>query len=79
MSALESAIAEVGVGYRRCDGVSPDGRYRESCVAVVLPRDEAVALASRLEQLALFWYDGRDFWLLPAEADGEPRRLPESA
>ena len=30
----------------------------------------------RLEQLALFWFDGETFWLLPAEASQSPTRLP---
>jgi hypothetical protein len=34
-----------------------------------------LALAER--QLALFWYDGTGFWLMPAEADGTPQRLPK--
>jgi hypothetical protein len=58
------------------DGASPDGEYRERCVAAAMPRDEAARLAARFEQLALFWFDGTDFWLLPAEASEAPRRLP---
>ncbi|MFL5582433.1 MAG: hypothetical protein ACJ8AO_18850 [Gemmatimonadaceae bacterium] len=29
-----------------------------------------------LARLALFWFDGASFWLLPAQGDQEPRRLP---
>jgi hypothetical protein len=43
-----------------------------------MPRDDAVALARELAQLALFWYDGKRFWLLPAEADDAPRTLPDT-
>ena len=73
---LEDELDRRGVPYSAVDGVSPDGSYRERCLAIALPRGEAVELARRLEQLALFWYDGSAFWLLPAEVDQEPIRLP---
>ena len=76
MSRLERELAARGVTHRHVDGVAPDGSYRERCVAAVLPRDEAVELARRFGQLALFWFDGDRFWLMPAEAGGEPRALP---
>ncbi len=75
-SALQRELEQRGVRHAPVDGMAPDGAYREHCLAVALPRVEAVALARRLDQLALFWFDGHDFWLLPAEADAEPERLP---
>ena len=43
-----------------------------------MAREEAVALARRFGQLALFWYDGWAFWLLPALAEKTVQRLPTS-
>jgi hypothetical protein len=60
----------------RVDGVSPDGRHRERSVAVKLPRARAVALAREFGQSALFWYDGRDFWLAGALVEVDAERLP---
>jgi hypothetical protein len=74
---LEDALRETGVPWLRVDGMAPTGEYREHCVAVAIPRDDAAALAGRLRQLALFWYDGARFWLLPAKASEEPVRLPQ--
>jgi hypothetical protein len=76
LAALVARLGAEQVPFVRIDGVAPDGSYRERCVAVLLPREEAVALAGRLAQLALFWFDGAAFWLLPAVADAAPRRLP---
>jgi hypothetical protein len=76
LAALVARLGEAGVPFVRVDGVAPDGGYRERCVAVLLPRPEAATLALRLGQLALFWFDGETFWLIPAEADAPPRRLP---
>ena len=75
-TAFLSALDDADVPYVRVDGTAPDRDYRERCVAVSLPRPQATALAERLGQLALFWFDGARFWLMPAEADEEPRRLP---
>lgn len=79
VSRLEQALAAAGVRFALVDGTAPDGSYRERCVAAMMPQADAVALAKRLDQLALFWFDGRDFWLLPAEADARPERLPRNA
>ena len=61
---------------RRVDGVSPDGEHRERSVAVLLSREEAVALGRRYRQSAIFWFDGADFWLLGAVVAAAPVRLP---
>lgn len=73
---LETELQRRRVAYVHVDGASPDGKYREHCVATLMPREEAVAFARRFEQLALFWYDGGHFWLLPAMATKSPQRLP---
>lgn len=78
LATLVDALGEAGTPFVRVDGTAPDGSYRERCVAVVLPRDDAVALARRFAQLALFWFDGEAFWLLPAEAGAPPKRLPDA-
>lgn len=73
---LEEAARHASSVVRRVDGVSPDGAHRERSVAVALPKDDAVALGRRFQQSAIFWYDGRDFWLLGAVVAAAPRRLP---
>lgn len=78
-ATLVERLTEAGTAFRRVDGVAPDGEYRERCVAVRLPLERAVALAKSADQLALFWYDGAAFWLVPAEADQPPRPLAGSA
>lgn len=77
-SDLEAELAYQDICFRRVDGVAPDGEYREHLVAAVLDRERAVALARRLRQLAIFWFDGDSFWLVPAIAEKAPERLPRS-
>ena len=74
--SLEGELTARGIPFVRVDGVSPDGEYREHCVATLTSREEATALARRYAQLALFWFDGNAFWLLPGIATKPPRRLP---
>jgi hypothetical protein len=78
VGALDRSLEQSGVAFVPVDGVAPDGSYRERCVAVCLPRNEATELARRLEQLALFWFDGGDFWLMPAALGEDPERLPRA-
>ena len=75
-SRLERELEAAGCRFVRVDGVAPDGEYREHGVAAEMPRQDAVALAKRLRQLALFWFDGSDFWLVGAVLDRPPERLP---
>jgi hypothetical protein len=75
-AALIGALDAAGLFHLPVEGTAPDGSYPERCVAVAIGREEAVALAARLGQLALFWFDGRKFWLLPGEADQPPVALP---
>jgi hypothetical protein len=76
LARLVADLGAEGAPFVRIDGVAPDGSYRERCVALRVPRDDAVALARRFAQLALFWFDGERFWLLPAEAGAPLVPLP---
>ena len=75
-SRVEAELKAAGLRYVRVDGVAPDGEYREHGVAVEMPREDAVALGKRLRQLAIFWFDGQDFWLDGAVLDRPSERLP---
>ena len=74
---LEAELRKGGVEFQPCDGVAPDGEYRERGVAVVLPREQAVMLARRFGQLAIFWFDGRNFSLVGAVARNAAEKLPK--
>jgi len=74
---LEAELRKAGVNFQPCDGVAADGDYREHGVAVVLPRDQAVMLARRFGQLAIFWFDGRAFMLVGAASRKPPEKLPK--
>lgn len=58
------------------DGVSPDGIHRERGWAVVCPRDRAMAIGRRHGQLAVYWFDGERFWLVPCDPGTRPVPLP---
>lgn len=73
---LERELRDAGITFVRCDGVAPDGDYREHAVAMTADRATAVEIARRYRQLAIFWFDGRAFWLVGALADKPPQRLP---
>lgn len=73
---LERQLRKSAAEFQPCDGVATDGDYREHGVAVVLPRDQAVMLARRFGQLAIFWFDGRAFSLVGALARKPSLKLP---
>lgn len=73
---LTEAVERIGAPFARVDGRSPDASHREVGLAIALPQPEAVALAARFGQSAIFWFDGEAFWLVPAAAAAGPVRLP---
>ena len=74
---LEAELRKAGIAFQHCDGVAPDGEYREHGVAAVMPREQAVMLARRFGQLAIFWFDGRNFSLVGAVARNPAEKLPK--
>jgi hypothetical protein len=48
------------------DGVSLDGNHRERGYAVAIPRRQAKTLTMKYGVSAVFWFDGEQFWIMPA-------------
>ncbi|HEU4641551.1 MAG TPA: DUF3293 domain-containing protein [Gemmatimonadaceae bacterium] len=73
---LEAHIRRLGVRYVPATGCSPDRSHCEDGFAVELHRRAAREVAEEFRQDALFWYDGKDFWLDGAVMEMEPVGLP---
>ena len=73
---LEGNVSALGVPLTQADGVSPDGKHREPGYAVAIPIETAKTLAKQFRQAAFFWFDGAQFWIVPALAQAEPIALP---
>jgi len=76
---LEGRLTKSGHGFTTVDCCSPDRSHCERSVAVPMPQQEAVALARELEQVAIFWFDGRQFWIVGALVETDPLMLPRSS
>jgi hypothetical protein len=74
--ALHHELSGAGVQYVPLDACSPDRSHCEHSVAVVLPCDAIVTLACQYRQLAIFWFDGTRFWIVPALAKCSALALP---
>jgi hypothetical protein len=78
MSKLEAELVTSGRSFVRLDACSPDKSHCECSVAVEIPRDDAIGIAKRWEQLAIFWFDGGSSWIISAISDAHPIKLPVS-
>jgi len=76
---LAARLAKVGYRFVSVDACSPDRTHCESSVAVVMPQEKAIALAHELEQVAIFWFDGKRFWIIGALVEADPLMLPRNA
>jgi hypothetical protein len=44
-----------------------------------MPREGAIALARELGQVAIFWFDGKRFWIIGALMETDPLMLPRNS
>jgi len=75
---LDQRLKVEGYRFAHVDACSPDLTHCESSVAVVMPREKASELARELEQIAIFWFDGKRFWILAALVEADPIELPRN-
>ena len=76
---LDRRLRSSGYKFAEVDACSPDRSHCECSVAVVMPQDKALELARELEQVAIFWFDGKRFWILGALVETDPLMLPRSS
>ena len=76
---LDRRLTSKGYDFAHVDACSPDGLHCECSVAVVMNQEDALALARELEQVAIFWFDGKRFWILGAILETDPLMLPRSS
>lgn len=75
MKDLENELNVGGHQFTRVDGCSIERTHCERSVAAKMKREDVVALARKYEQLAIFWWDGEQFWIDGALIDGS-EKLP---
>jgi hypothetical protein len=76
---LNRRLAKSGYRFVNVDACSPDRSHCECSVAVLTEQRKAIDLARELEQVAIFWFDGRRFWILGAVVESDPLMLPLSS
>jgi hypothetical protein len=76
---LDDRLRAAGYRFTRVDACSPDRAHCECSAAVLMPQEKAIELARELEQVAIFWFDGRRFWILGVLVETDPLMLPRSS
>ena len=76
---LDERLRSSGYRFAQVDACSPDRSHCECSVAVVMPQEKAIDLAREMGQVAIFWFDGKRFWILGALAEADPLMLPRSS
>jgi len=76
---LDARLRASNYRFAQVDACSPDRSHCECSFAVVMPQEEALDLARELEQVAIFWFDGTQFWILGALAEADPLMLPRNS
>jgi hypothetical protein len=76
---LDRRLTADGYRFANVDACSPDRSHCECSVAVVMPQEKAVDLARELEQVAMFWFDGKRFWIIGVVVDTDPLILPRNS
>lgn len=76
---LDRRVTSMGYQFAQVDCCSPDRSHCECSVAVTMPQQMALDLAREMRQVAIFWFDGKRFWILGALAETDPLMLPRSS
>ena len=76
---LDERLLPLGSTFVEVDCCSPDRSHCECSVALTMPREKALDLAREMQQVAIFWFDGRRFWILGALVETDPLMLPRSS
>lgn len=76
---LDRRLSSAGYRFVHVDSCSPDRSHCECSVAVTMPQQKALDLARDLRQVAIFWFDGKRFWILGALAKSDPIMLPRNS
>jgi hypothetical protein len=75
-ASLQQVTAGLGVKQVCIDACSPDESHCERSVAIELDERSLIDIAYTYEQLAIFWFDGEAFWIVPVYSGKERLRLP---
>jgi Protein of unknown function (DUF3293) len=76
---LDRRLTAEGYKFAHVDACSPDRSHCEYSVAVVMPQEKAIDLAGEMEQVAIFWFDGKRFWILGVVVETDPLMLPRNS
>jgi len=76
---LNRRLFSAGYQFVDVDACSPDRSHCECSAAVTMPQQKALDLARELRQVAIFWFDGKRFWILGALVESDPLMLPRSS
>ena len=76
---LDERLLSSGYTFVQVDSCSPDRSHCECSAAVIMPQEKALDLAREMQQVAIFWFDGKRFWILGALVETDPLMLPRSS
>jgi hypothetical protein len=76
---LDRRLSSAGYQFVHVDSCSADRSHCECSAAVTMPQQKALDLARELRQVAIFWFDGKRFWILGVLAETDPLMLPRSS
>lgn len=76
---LDRRLTSMGYRFLEVDCRSPARSHCECSIAVTMPQQMALHLACELRQIAIFWFDGKRFWILGALVEADPLMLPRSS
>jgi hypothetical protein len=69
---LEAELRSSGREYLVMDACAPDKAHCECSVAIKIDHAEAIRIAERWEQIAIFWWDLERFWIYGAISPIDP-------
>jgi hypothetical protein len=75
-ASLQEEARKLGATQLLVDACGAGSAHCESSIAIALDMQSVIRLADRYQQLAIFWFDGEAFWIIPVRSSKQKLKLP---
>ena len=76
VARLRERVQAIDAAQVDVDACGAHGSHCERSIAIAIDIQSVVRLADDYRQLAIFWFDGRAFWIIPVRSNKAKLKLP---
>lgn len=75
VARLRIRVAGIGAVQAEVDACGVAASHCERSIAIAIDLQSVIRIADEFRQLAIFWFDGSAFWIIPVRSDKAKQKL----